>query len=117
MASTTWRRLAGTSDIIVGADVRQITATNTEVCTHRRHHPRDDDTPGFERSGGVFAQLRVPIGDRITLVGGARGDSWQRERGGHSVGEVLPTGSRLGRGCLRGSSPVARLTAPSARQR
>ena len=91
MASTTWRRLAGTSDIIVGADVRQITATNAEVSFAPNGSIRGTtDTPGFERSGGLFAQLRVPIGDRITLVGGARGDSWQRERGGHSVGEFSP---------------------------
>jgi len=91
IASTTWRRLAGTADIIVGADLRQITATNTDVSYLPDGSIRaTTTTPGFERSGGVFAQLRVPIGDRVTLVGGARGDSWQRERGGHRVGEFSP---------------------------
>ncbi len=79
--STTWRRLFRSADLLVGADMREIVATNRDTSYLPGGAVRGTNVMnGFQRSSGLYAQLRAPVGDRTTLVAGVRGDLWQRER-------------------------------------
>ena len=105
----TWRRLFRTIDLLAGAETREIVATNEETAFLPDGRVRVvDETRGFQRSSGVFAQVRAPIGARTTLVAGARGDMWLRQRSPlEGTGVVSPRVSvshRLGdRVTLRGA--------------
>jgi outer membrane receptor protein involved in Fe transport len=79
--ATSWRRLFGSTDFLVGADLREIVATNRDTSYLPTGAVRAvNEAHGFQRSSGVYAQLRAPVGDRTTVVAGVRGDLWQRER-------------------------------------
>ena len=79
----TWRRLFRSIDLLAGAETREIVATNEETAFLPSGPVRSvTNTRGFQRSSGVFAQVRAELGSRTTLVAGARGDLWQRERDG-----------------------------------
>jgi len=77
----TWRRLFRTIDLLTGAETREIVATNEETAFLPDGRVRSStETRGFQRSSGVFAQVRAPIGARTTVVAGVRGDMWLRQR-------------------------------------
>jgi outer membrane cobalamin receptor len=87
----TWRRLFGSIDLLAGAETREIVATNGETAYVPDGHVRAiTDTRGFQRSSGVFAQVRAAASARTTVVAGLRGDAWQRERGWNGVGVISP---------------------------
>ena len=88
----TWRRLFGASDLLVGAETREIVASNQETAYLPDGRVRSfTDVRGFQRSSGVFAQVRATLGTRTTVVAGARGDAWQRQRGSlDGAGVVSP---------------------------
>jgi outer membrane receptor protein involved in Fe transport len=78
----TWRRLFGSSDLLAGAETREIVATNEEAAYFPSGGLRSvTDTRGFQRTTGAFGQVRLTLGTRTTVVAGARGDVWQRQRG------------------------------------
>jgi outer membrane cobalamin receptor len=88
----TWRRLFGLIDLLAGAETREIVATNEETAFFPDGSVRSvTNTRGFQRSSGVFAQVRAELSSGTTLVAGARGDMWQREREGlDGTGVVSP---------------------------
>ena len=88
----TWRRLFGTFDLLAGAETREIVATNEETAYFPDGRVRSfTTTRGFQRSSGGFLQMRAELGTRTTVVAGARGDLWQRQRGDpDSTGVVSP---------------------------
>jgi outer membrane receptor protein involved in Fe transport len=88
----TWRRLFGSIDLLAGAETREIVATNEETAFFPDGPVRSvTHTRGFQRNSGVFAQMRAELGSNTTLVAGARGDLWQREREGlDGTGVVSP---------------------------
>jgi outer membrane receptor protein involved in Fe transport len=78
----TWRRLFGRSDLLAGAETREIVATNDETAYLPDGRVRAaTSTRGFQRTSGAFAQVRVTLGTKTTLVAGTRADMWQRQRG------------------------------------
>jgi outer membrane cobalamin receptor len=79
----TWRRLLRAIDLLAGAETREIVATNEETAFLPAGPVRSiTNTRAFQRSTGVFAQVRAELGSKTTLVAGARGDLWQRQRDG-----------------------------------
>jgi outer membrane receptor protein involved in Fe transport len=87
----TWRRLLGESDLLVGAETREIVAINEETAYFPGGSVRSStSTRGFQRSSGVFAQVRAALGTKSTLVAGARADIWQRSRSLDGTGVVSP---------------------------
>jgi outer membrane receptor protein involved in Fe transport len=102
----TWRRLFGSVDVLAGAETREIVATNEETAYFPDGRIRmTTATRGFQRSSGLFAQVRAALGGRTTVTAGARGDLWQPSRGSGGTGVVSPRVSidhrLLGRVTLR----------------
>jgi outer membrane receptor protein involved in Fe transport len=80
--AVTWRRLFGATDVLFGADVREIAALNVDTSYAPDGSVRSKtSTPGFQRSSGLFGQVRLAVGNRVTVIAGARGDVWQPVRG------------------------------------
>lgn len=80
-AGATFRRLFGSTDVLGGVETREVVATNHETSFAPNGSPRPTNhTSGFHRSTGVFGQVRTALNSRVTLVGGLRGDVWQRTR-------------------------------------
>jgi outer membrane receptor protein involved in Fe transport len=88
----TWRRLFGAIDLLAGAETREVVATNDETAFLPDGGVRAvTSTRGFQRSSGIFAQVRASLGTKTTLVAGARGDIWEPQRGAlDGTGVVSP---------------------------
>lgn len=90
LGAVSWRRVVGAADVLMGADVREVVATNGETGFGPTGGvTRVGETRGFQRSSGGYAQIRTPVGARVTLTAGLRGDLWQPERAGDDSQGVL----------------------------
>jgi outer membrane receptor protein involved in Fe transport len=87
----TWRRVIGGSDVLAGAETREVVATNEETAYFPSGQVRAiTETRGFTRTSGAFAQLRAAFGEGTTIIAGARWDLWQGARGSGGTGVVSP---------------------------
>jgi outer membrane cobalamin receptor len=78
----TWRRVLGPTDVVAGAETREVVATNQETSFAPDGSIRASaDVRGFQRSSGAFGQIRTTLGAATTLVAGARLDVWEALRG------------------------------------
>jgi iron complex outermembrane recepter protein len=73
---------SGPIDVLMGADTRDVQATNRE----RSYTPAGTVRAltimsGFQRTSGAYVQATIRPASRLTVVAGARGDVRQRSRG------------------------------------
>jgi outer membrane cobalamin receptor len=92
---TTFRALFGAADVLGGVEMREVVATNHETSFAPNGVARPTThVPGFSRTTGFFGQVRTNVNSRTTVVGGVRGDVWQRSRGG-GLGSIVVWSPRV----------------------
>ncbi len=79
--SMEWQRAWSSTDLVAGADTREVEATSNEQTFAPNGTPRaPTHTPGYQRTSGAYVQMTLRPAAGFTATIGARGDTRQPAR-------------------------------------